>query len=276
MIRPYETDFHIHPDFSIDAKGSIDEYCNAALAKGLRKICFTTHIDLDPRRNEDDPFMMVDGQMMRVTPKLVQRYYDEIASAMDIYKSNELQIYAGVEVDYFDGVEETWSKIKGNIKFDYILGSVHCIEGIAFTWSKHAPLCFEKFPLEVFFEKYYTAVAALAKCGLFDCVGHLDCYRRYGYGIFGESINNPPEALLKVALSEIRNSGIGIEINSAASRQNVGSTYPSRDILKLAAETEVPIVALGSDAHSPADLGAGLDISSSYLDEIGLRWKPKC
>ena len=45
-------DYHVHPDFSFDAKGTIDEFCETAIKKGLTEICFTTHYDTDPRLPE--------------------------------------------------------------------------------------------------------------------------------------------------------------------------------------------------------------------------------
>ncbi|MBD3234294.1 MAG: histidinol-phosphatase HisJ family protein [candidate division Zixibacteria bacterium] len=275
MISPQLTDFHIHPDYSIDAKGSIEDYCLVALRKGLKKICFTTHIDLDPRRVEVDPFMRIDAEIKRIEPEFLQRYYDEIKTVQARFRDEGLEVFTGVEIDYFDGVVDIWNDFNSGLKFDYILGSVHCIDGIAFTWSKQALECYNRFPLPILFQKYYQSVIALAKTNLFDCVGHLDGYRKYAADAVGDAINHPPHELLREALTAIKEAGIGIEINSAALRHKTGTTYPSEDILQLAASMQVPVISLGSDAHQPKGLAAGLDISAGYIEKYGLKWRPR-
>ena len=57
----YLSDYHVHPDCSLDATGTIDQYCQRALEMGLEEICFTTHYDMDPVRRDEDPFMRIDG-----------------------------------------------------------------------------------------------------------------------------------------------------------------------------------------------------------------------
>ena len=45
-------DFHVHCDYSSDARGSAEEYAASALKNGLSAMCFTTHCDLDPKRRK--------------------------------------------------------------------------------------------------------------------------------------------------------------------------------------------------------------------------------
>ncbi|MCP4632717.1 MAG: histidinol-phosphatase [candidate division Zixibacteria bacterium] len=274
MIQPHQADFHVHPDYSIDAKGSIDEYCRSAISKGLKVICFTTHIDLNPEREQHDPFMRINGNVERMTPEYLLAYYNEIKSTQDKYAEKGLTVLAGIELDYFDGVKEVWENINPGIQFDYILGSIHCIDKYAFTWSIEAPVVFEKYPQELFYEKYYNSVAKLAETGIVDCIGHLDGYRKYARNSVDDGMNYPPTEKVKEALIVIKNSGIGIEINSAANRHGLGGTYPVVSILELASEIEVPIIALGSDSHIPSDLGEGFDISTLLIEKYKLRWKP--
>ena len=55
------TDAHVHPDFSIDAKGTVTEYCDRALEIGLSEIIFATHVDTDPLF-PDENVMVIDGE----------------------------------------------------------------------------------------------------------------------------------------------------------------------------------------------------------------------
>ena len=62
-------DCHVHPDFSLDASGTIEEYCEKALQIGLKGICFTSHFDIDPERKEIDAFMRVKGKITPLSQK---------------------------------------------------------------------------------------------------------------------------------------------------------------------------------------------------------------
>ena len=67
MMEYQRTDYHVHPDYSIDASPvKIREYCQKALELELREICFTTHVELDPVRREKDNFINVNGERVSV------------------------------------------------------------------------------------------------------------------------------------------------------------------------------------------------------------------
>jgi histidinol-phosphatase (PHP family) len=51
---------------------------------------------------------------------------------------------------------------------------------------------------------------------------------------------------------------MAVEINSSGLRQPPKDTYPCREILSLYKELGGEYAVLGSDAHCPADLGAGI------------------
>lgn len=43
----YKTaDYHVHSTISPDAKGTMEEMCNAAIAAGIEEIAFTDHYEL--------------------------------------------------------------------------------------------------------------------------------------------------------------------------------------------------------------------------------------
>ncbi len=38
-------DFHVHSTFSVDGMSTMEQHCIAAIQKGIKKICFTEHVD---------------------------------------------------------------------------------------------------------------------------------------------------------------------------------------------------------------------------------------
>jgi histidinol-phosphatase (PHP family) len=57
-------------------------------------------------------------------------------------------------------------------------------------------------------------------------------------------------------------------VNSAGLRKPVAEIYPSLDLLKACRRRGVPAT-MGSDAHSPAEVGEGLDLARELLLEAG-------
>ncbi|MCD6501835.1 PHP domain-containing protein, partial [bacterium] len=76
-------DFHLHPDFSIDSRASVEDIVDVAVKKKLRAICFTTHIDLNPKRSALDPFIRVDGRLRPIGEDAVSAYVSRVRRAAD-------------------------------------------------------------------------------------------------------------------------------------------------------------------------------------------------
>ena len=257
------SDYHVHPDHSLDATGSIDQYCQKALKLGLRRICFTTHYDADPVRKDFDFLMKVEGKAVPVTPDLVDRYIDEVREAGQKYSKSGLEVLAGLEVDYAPQIEEALRKDLAQFDLDYLLGAVHCLDHIAITSSAEAETYFKRKNVYEMCEEYYQVLTQAASSGLFHCIAHLDCYRKYGLSFYGEEIRKAHKDYIKPALDALAKNNVGIEINTSAQRQGQNDFYPSQEILELAKASGVRVTAIGSDAHKLDDLGK--DIEEAYL-----------
>jgi len=78
-------DYHIHPDFSLDARGKIIEYAQAAVKIDLEEICFTTHLDLDPVRAPQEGWVRVKGNVVSVQDRSwIDHYLKDIEEAQEL------------------------------------------------------------------------------------------------------------------------------------------------------------------------------------------------
>jgi histidinol-phosphatase (PHP family) len=268
------SDFHVHPDYSLDAKGTLDEYCQRAIEIGLKRICFTTHYDTDPERKEIDYFFRVDGKIVPLTPQVVNRYLDDVNRAKRKYTPLGLEVLSGLEVDYAPHIEKHLRNELSCFELDYILGAVHCMEHIAITSHLEAEEYFKRKTVKELCKEYYQTVTHAAESGLFDCIAHLDCYRKYGLTFYGEEIMTAHRDFIELALSSLVRNKIGIEINTSIRRKGQKEFYPSKEILNLARDFGIKIVALGSDAHKVEDLGKELKEAFSLAQEF--MSKEKC
>lgn len=275
MLQKVELfDCHVHPDYSLDASGTIDEYCQKALQIGLKGICFTSHFDIDPERKEIDAFMRVKGKITPLSQKTVEDYIEEIENAKSRYEPSGLKVKTGLEVDYSPHIEKQLREKLSKLNLDYVLGAVHCLEHIAITSSEEAYLYFERKSAEQLCEEYYTNLLSGIKSGLFNAVAHLDCFKKYALDYYGEKLLEAERKWIEPVLQEIKSNQIGIELNTGWFRKGKKRFFPDEDILKKASESGVKIVALGSDSHRVEELGLGLQNAADYIEKNKLRVEP--
>jgi histidinol-phosphatase (PHP family) len=182
-------------------------------------------------------------------------------------------VRAGVEVGYELGLEGTISDFLQRWPFDFVLGAIHVLDHIAITAGEEL----EEFRrslmprgAEYLASRYFEYVRAAAGSGLFDCVAHLDIWRKYVVPEAGEGFVRAVEPLVEPMVRAVARSGAGLEVNTSALRRGQSEPYPSRDILMLAVESGVRTFTVGSDSHSPEALGAGVRDATELLRGLGI------
>jgi len=263
-----QVDWHVHPDYSLDATGTIDEYCQRALELGIKEICFTTHYDSDPFRKDEDPFMRIDGKIVPLSEDSVKRYIADVKRAGEKYNPFGLSVKAGLEVDYAPHIEDKLRKDLAGFDLDYRLGAVHCLDHIAITASREAERYFKKKSAEVMVTEYYEVLKRAVESGLFQAVAHLDTYKKYGLGFYGEKILTAHRGLVEPVLELMVKNDVGMEINTGILRKEHKEFCPGLEILNLALEMGVKIVAFGSDAHKVKHLGKDVKEACLLVERV--------
>ncbi|MHA1938908.1 MAG: histidinol-phosphatase HisJ family protein [Candidatus Thorarchaeota archaeon] len=262
-------DYHIHPAYSADAEGTLDEFCGAALKGGLREICFTTHLDSDPVR--DDSYVMVRGERVSVhDPGWFEDYENHVRTLGDEYASEGLNVLFGVEVDLYTGIIEDLPDAFHRTEFDLVIGSVHLIDHKAISLKEEAYAIFKKYGLEQIGNIYYDLIKDMLKTGLFDILGHLDIYRRYGEGFFGPEIHSIWKPHIDDLCRIMKAQGVGYEINTSSLRRGFPEPMPERAIVEAMHERGIETVTVGSDAHHPSEVGGGITDVLNLLRNRGI------
>ncbi len=246
----FPPDTHLHTPLCNHAVGEPIEYARCARSKGLTEMCFTDHVPAP------------DGYDAESRMRLEQfpEYRDMVEEA-----SREKGIFAGfgIEADYYPGCQsflDPWLDRQG---FDVVLGSVHVIG----DWGFDNPIYMKRWresDLVAVWSRYFQLLADLADTRLYDVVGHLDLPKKFGYRI--------PDPVLKElaqpALDKIADANMAIELNTAGLRKPSREIYPSRLLLELAHDRDIP-VAFGSDAHTPDEVGADFDQAVALARAVG-------
>jgi histidinol-phosphatase (PHP family) len=258
-------DYHCHCDFSIDAVGSIDDYCQAALLKGLVELCFTTHFDTNPAASRNENLIRIKGQDKPATIDNLAPYVDDVLAAGDRYYGMGLMVKLGVEIGWYPGCEELVSRLRERYQFDHVLCGIHEIDNICFCCQDRYRACFERFELGPMLEAYYGQAIQAANSGLFHAIAHLEYYRKYGEAFYGPSIATAADPFLPDLFAALISSDTALEINTSGLRRNMKGYFPSTPILTAAKRAGVEVTFLGSDAHQPEHVGFDFDTAVHLL-----------
>lgn len=262
------SDYHVHPDYSIDAKGTLEQYCQEAFNSGLSEICFTSHYDADPVHIEQEGLMVIDGRKEKVSDDTVAHYLNHIDRVREEYGSIGLLVRSGLEFGYFHGCQKPLADLQEKFPLDFRLGSVHVIDDLCVCCKDLAPRLFAKYTLPQLADRYFDQLVQCASTGLFDCLGHMDVYRRYGAEYYGPEIDTIHRGRIEKVFQAMRKYNVGFELNTSAIRHGHREYYPAMEIVNLAREAGVPLLRLGSDAHCPQQLALDFEAAATVAYEL--------
>ncbi|MBD3258207.1 histidinol-phosphatase HisJ family protein [candidate division GN15 bacterium] len=275
-IEPLQTyglaDYHVHCDYSIDAVGSIDEYCEAAVRKGLVEICFTTHYDSNPDAGGRAEFIRVNGEKLPTSIEHLKPYVDDVMEARDKYFPYGLVVKLGLEFGWYPGCEKEADRVRNAFEFEHFLCGIHELENICFCCRDNFEKCFDRYSVEQMVAKYADNVVAASDTRLFTAIAHLDYVRKYGVGYYGEQLDEVirREAEARIFPALIKN-GTPLEVNTSGMRRGLKEYFPSVSLVNAARRAGVNVYFLGSDAHEPQHVGWDFDAAAPLASMASVR-----
>ncbi|MFH1943398.1 MAG: histidinol-phosphatase HisJ family protein [bacterium] len=241
-------DYHIHTALCRHATGDMEAYVLEAEAKGLKEIGFSDHA---PAEEGFDPnHRMVLSQL----PEYVKRV-SELRKAFPA-----IAVKLGLEVDIHPGFESLLETMLREFPVDYVIGSVHFIDG-TLVHMEHQESSIEGRNRLV--RRYYEILEQGIRSGLIDIVGHLDLVK-WAFPGMKEHIRLGGNDILRA----IQEEDLILEVNTSGWRKPPREVYPSPDLIRAACSMDIP-VCFGSDAHSPEEVGADFDRGTALLEDAG-------
>jgi histidinol-phosphatase (PHP family) len=228
---------------------SVEPFVETAREAGVDEIGFTEHVYYFVQTR---PLWTVPYQTERCVYDL-EPYVEAIVQAQE----RGLPVKLGLEVDYVPGREDETRELLAAYPWDYLLGSVHFIDGLGVDGE---PRLLDAVGVEEAWTLYFDTLAAAADSGLFDSLSHPDLVK-----VFGERAATFDYAQVADAIAA---GGVAVEVSTAGLRKPVGELYPHPDLLAACRERGVPVT-LGSDAHSPDVVGRDFDRARELLRSVG-------
>jgi len=230
-----------------------EKYVEQARLVGVDEIGFSDHV-----------FYFRQVRELWEVPWLAERGVDDLddyVAAVEEAKSRGLPVKLGLEVDYSPGKEAEFAEILGSYSWDYLLGSVHFVDGFQVD---SRPGLTGKLPASEAWRRYFVWLRNAARSGLFDSLSHPDLVKLFGVRAPKEEIH-----YLHVETADaIEAAGVCVEVSAAGLHKPVGELYPDRPFLEACHERGVPIT-LASDAHEPANVGRDVDKAVALAREVG-------
>lgn len=251
--------FHFHDDRSSDGRAPLYEHCAAAVAAGIREICVTNHAEA----------MGPDGSWRADLREMRDRFLATGESVRDArLRFPQLGIRLGIELEYRPHWTDTFDRLTEEVPFDFVLGSVHIVDGFNISGGPGKDLFFSGRTRDEAYGRYFRELGALVAWGGFDVVSHFDLITRYGHAHYGPYDPGRYRDLIQPVLEAMATRRLGIEINTSGV-SGPGIPYPSRDILVWAREAGVPALTIGTDSHRPERFADGLVEGISLAADAG-------
>lgn len=252
MVINMRADYHIHTNFSVDSKLSMEEIIIRAIELGLDEICFTDHVDYGIKNQ------YVDKQEVDY-PEFIKEYN----RLNEIYKK-QIGIKLGLEF----GVQlETMHQYQEDMKqydFDFILLSCHQIDNQELWLNQYQESRTQIEYNRGYYEYLYKLVDLFDD---FSVVGHLDVIKRYDQnGVLDDELVMD---LIEPILVRLIEKNKGLEINTSSYRYNLPDLTPSTRILKRYYELGGRILTMGSDTHKIENLKDHFEEIIVQLKKIG-------
>lgn len=251
-------DYHVHSDFSSDGKASMEQMTERAIQLGLKKICFTDHMDYDyPQQMSGYDFVFDFPEYIKKLSQLKERY------------KSKIEILTGVELGLQPHIIDRLISLVNRYPLDFIIGSSHVVDHI----DPYYPEYWVGKSVQEGIRAYFQSI--INNCNTFDgfhIYGHIDYIIRYipGQKEVKTSYSYEDYAdILEEVLKTIIYHGKGIEVNTAGFKYGLGHPHPRIEVIKRYKELGGEIITIGSDAHRPEHLCYDFEQIPELLKSLG-------
>jgi histidinol-phosphatase (PHP family) len=258
QARDLPLDSHLHTNLSPDSDVPIDVYAALAVERGIAELAITDHVDFDPR---DPAYRYATFEDRERT----------VRDAAERWAGRGVVIRFGAELTFNTSWESDLRDHLARHRYDFTIGSVHDWPDSPYNGARVAAWV-EGRSLDEIVAPYYGQVAAAARSGLFDAIGHLDVVKRYLHPHVSPATLAARPDLLDAPLRAIVESGTALEMNTSGLRHAVNETYPTAETVDRYRALGGARVTVGSDAHRADWFAFGLEEGYRVLADAGFRF----
>ena len=246
-------DLHLHSVYSEDSEAPVESMVLAGIRAGLDTMCFTEHIDLDfpgaPGSWEADP----------------AAYRPAIQKAQE-GREEEIRLLFGAEFGMQTHLAARYESLEKEHGFDFILASVHLLE----RQDPYYPEFWEGKEEAAVIRQYFEAILEnIRLMETWDSLAHLDYVVRYSPSRGASYHWEDHRAIIDEILRLVIRRGKALEVNSSPYRKGFTQPNPCGGILQRYRDLGGKLITIGSDAHAPEEVAAGIEKAAALAKSIG-------
>jgi len=244
-------DYHVHTPLCNHATGTMKQYINSAVDAELSEICFLEHLTLNKK-----------GRGLSMTPVQIPLYYHTVRRLATQYR-DRIRVRAGLEVDFSPETSAQAAALIKPFAFDVIAGSIHFISDtniVSARESKHNSM-----DIEEICDQYVILLEKLINTNQFDVICHIDLPKKFSATLSNRFYDN-----IDALMERIGYNGMAMEVNTGGFDHPAGEQYPAKRLLEACYRHKIPVT-LGSDAHTPEEVGRHFDRAADLLEDSGIQ-----
>lgn len=237
-------DHHVHTKLCNHASGEMEEYVQAAVAKGLRSMTFLEHLECG----------LIYEQQLWLTEELFCQYFEEGERLKKKY-AGQIEVRLGVEIGWNALAADELLAALARFPFEHRGLSCH----FHFDGSRHLNMLSSRqehidalsaVGADKVLDAYFASL--IEACAVIPCdkLCHLDAALRHLPGI---RLNARHHGQISQLLELMRGKGIALEVNTSGYAVRP-LPYPAPAIISQAAGLGIALIP-GSDAHHPQHVG---------------------
>ncbi|MFF2176854.1 histidinol phosphate phosphatase domain-containing protein [Lysinibacillus sp. NPDC058147] len=258
----------------------LDLYLQQAKQLGLREVGIVDHLyRFKETRTYFERYMQLDNNEVgrvqrywldRVMTESMDDFVSAINRAKEKWSRHGISLKLGIEADYFVGGEEALASLLERYQWDYVIGSVHFVDGWGFD-NPQTQYIFEDMgvaTLQQNYTRFFATVEKMILSNMFDFVAHLDNFKVFDYQVKDMAfLDSWYERIAKALVT----TQTATEINAGLYyRYPVKEMCPGPRFLQILIDHDVAFT-VSSDAHFPDDLGKYTFANANLLKSFGVQ-----
>lgn len=254
--------------FCNHARDTLEAVVQAYIAQGFAWVGLTEHMP-----PSDDAYLYPEEREAGLTAvAMTERFGRYMAEARRLQQryADRIEILVGFETEDTPGAISLAEQLRDRHRPDYIVGSVHHIDGIPFDYSEEAyrRAVDHVGGMEALYCAYFDRQHDLIRRLKPQVVGHFDLIRIFDPIYRRHLMYRDVQNKIQRNLELIRDLGLILDFNVAAIKKGAFEPYISRPILNQALYLKIPVVT-GDDSHGVDTVGLHLDEGLQILKEMG-------
>lgn len=202
----------------------------------------------------------------QVMTEKMEDFVELILRSKEKWSREGVELKLGMEADYFIGSESELTALLSKYPWDYVIGSVHFVDGWGFDNPQTADK-FEKLDLKLLYEQFFTTVEKAIRSEIFDFVAHLDNLKVFDFQVEDSKFLRNWYERIADALVE---TNTATEVNAGLYyRYPVKEMCPGPEFIEVLVKRGVAFT-VSSDSHFPDDLGNFTEANAHMLKALGV------